>query len=116
MLNLTFLSLFRFQSFFIIVCTVTRNPPESFQHTTRQARCDAPTTPPSRINEGGVIQGCDHYLLQRIGDQLPSMTIKIPMPNMGSNFASGLNGDWQSDNDMHHRREIIQHNNIVKLL
>ncbi|KAL7543116.1 hypothetical protein ACHAXR_012415 [Thalassiosira sp. AJA248-18] len=27
---------------------------------------------------------------------------------------SGLNGDWQSDNDMHHRREMIQH--IVKLL
>ena len=22
---------------------------------------------------------------------------------------SGLNGDWQSDNDMHHRREMIQH-------
>jgi len=27
---------------------------------------------------------------------------------------TGLNGDWQSDRDMHHRREMIQH--IVKLL
>jgi len=27
---------------------------------------------------------------------------------------NGLNGDWQSDNDMHHRRDMIQH--IVKLL
>jgi hypothetical protein len=22
---------------------------------------------------------------------------------------TGLNGDWQSDRDMHHRREMIQH-------
>lgn len=86
---------------------MTRNPPESFQHTTLLARCDAPTTPPCRINEGGGRYKVVILIVQRIGDQQPSMTIKIPMPNMGSNFASGLNGDWQSDNDMHNRREQL---------
>lgn len=33
-----------------------------------------------------------------------------PGGDYGQQFLpSGLNGDWQSDNDMHHRREMIQH-------
>jgi hypothetical protein len=33
-----------------------------------------------------------------------------PEEDYGQQFLpSGLNGDWQSDNDMHHRREMIQH-------
>ena len=29
--------------------------------------------------------------------------------NQSHPLPCGLNGDWQSDNDVHHRREMIQH-------
>jgi hypothetical protein len=46
-----------------------------------------------------------------------TMTGGVGGPNVGGLggdygqqfLPSGLNGDWQSDNDMHHRREMIQH-------
>jgi len=84
----------------------TSSSMQSGQQQQQQQQQQAP--PPSNSSQQSSSQHLDSGPLNYT--QPPNASISPAGGDYGQQFLpSGLNGDWQSDNDMHLRREMIQH-------